>query len=218
MSILSAIFSLRSFSTLAFLATAGFLAYEIYQIWKAKKQAQAPEMPQFGEFTPLDLSDMNIPPPSAETTPKQAKIPKNTVILVAVLGFMSFLFALGALLGGSKSSTEQPTPTPIAVVSPTSAPAVTPAANVVKMYSQDWVEITKPHEGETVYIGVVNVNGTASDKARIRVNTTDWSTADETTNYNQEVGVYYRSITIPEEITTLRIEGQLHSTKDGWPN
>ena len=207
MSILQALFSLKSISFIAFLATAGFLGYEVYLLWKSRRIDKTPDIPQFTDATPLDLSGLNLPLNITTVTQPKAT---NTYILIGVLAFMLIMFGIGSLLGPTTTAPAQK----VAVVVPTAIPL--PPKDVIKVYDQNWSEAINLKAGAQVFVGVQNVGGAVIDKARIRINETSWTAEHETTNFKPEQGVFYRALMIPADISNLQIEAQLHSSKDGW--
>ena len=91
----------------------------------------------------------------------------------------------------------------------------------IYLYDSSWNALSDDmfaslKKGDSILIGIKTIDGTDIDKARLRVNQQEWLDTDETTQFDQEHGVYYRSYTIPQEQDAMAIEAELHSAVDGW--
>lgn len=214
MDIVGILQSINKITLIAFIVTLGILVYEIRFIFKDRKvKKDSPVIPTF---------DPNLgPQASVAATPivqKENEMKKNPYIhriIFAILVVMLFVF--GFLSFASLSSSKQPAKS--APVSQVSVQEV--QSSGIKIYDSNWVEITGDttdllNTGDSVYIGVAMVVGSDIDKARIKVNSQEWTINDITDDFNSQYNVFYKPYIIKENETKLEIEAQLYSKTKGW--
>jgi hypothetical protein len=91
----------------------------------------------------------------------------------------------------------------------------------IKIYNANWEEISGDttdtlNGGDRIYVGIAMVVGSDIDKARIKVNSAEWTINDITADYNSQYNVFYKPYIIKENETKLEIEAQLYSKTKGW--
>lgn len=207
--------SINIVTLIAFIITLGVLVYEIRFLIKDRrtKKSDAPVIPTF---------DPNQgPQPMVAATPiveKEKDIKKNPFlhrIIFIILVIMLFVF--GFLSVSSLFAPKQSNKT---IKEPQVAVQEVQSSGI-KIYNVNWEEITGDttdtlKSGDRIYVGVAMIVGSDIDKARIKVNSTEWSINDITADYNSQYNVFYKPYIIKENETKLDIEAQLYSKTKGW--
>ncbi|PIS16075.1 hypothetical protein COT62_00345, partial [Candidatus Roizmanbacteria bacterium CG09_land_8_20_14_0_10_41_9] len=78
------------------------------------------------------------------------------------------------------------------------------------------LEVSKLKGGDRILIGIETIKNVDVDRARIRVNETEWKLNHITLNFDSQKSIYYKEYSISSGAASLKIEAQLHSLKDGW--
>ncbi len=205
--------SLNKISLAAFLITSGFVGYQVYLLVKeSKKNKKTVSVPDF-KATPLTNMKQKGPIIGAKAAAYTRVSFIPIIIGMILLIIFAIIFLIGMVRSNEQANRDQ-------VVIPT--PIITYVASKgIKMYGQNWKELTDNDlsnlkQAETIYIGIATVSGADIDSARIRINKSTWDKNDITLDFNKQLGVYYRSYTIATGSSSLRVEAELHSLKDGW--
>ncbi len=213
MDIIGFLSSVNKIGLLAFIITFGFLVYEIYQLRKNKKKPEQPTIPVFKE------SQM-ILPPQPTISPSGSKVPKtanNRVLIIIVIVFILFglIIITFGFLNINKQSVKKP-----------SNVAVKPTLAIINskgilLFSQDFQPLSDAESkqikpGDSLYLGVESVQRTDIDQARIRVNSSEWSDNNITTQFDKSHNVFYIKYEVATSDAMLNIEAQLHSKTNGW--
>ncbi len=126
-------------------------------------------------------------------------------------------FAIGANITPTPSPSPSPSPTPTLTptATPTSIPYSCECSNT-KLYNSSWEQIqpSQVTAGQTIYIAVTGSNGYPNyqfDKGRIRVNKSNWSESDITTeNVPENPNEFYITYLVPAEGGKIKIEAEVH--------
>ncbi|GIW63153.1 MAG: hypothetical protein KatS3mg091_846 [Patescibacteria group bacterium] len=91
----------------------------------------------------------------------------------------------------------------------------------IMLFNDNWQLLTDQDAeqlvaGETIYIGIEKTRDENVTKARIRVNSDQWSSENETTEYNKDFNVFYITYTIKDSDIGLDIQAELYSQVAGW--
>lgn len=202
--------SVNRIAIVAFVATLGFIIYEVYLLLRAKKRNAPPSIPEFKAntiFTQMKTANK----PFAETPKSLVAVrseKKNIVIILLLTLVLIFLAFFVVFYNQNNQSTQQSVKTVSVVTS-----------DGIKLFSQDWKEIDAASlqnrgTNETIYITIATIQDIPIDKARIRINSSEWTPTDETTRLKDNY--FYREYRLPKDQYTLNIEAQLHSKSDGW--
>ncbi|GIW63119.1 MAG: hypothetical protein KatS3mg090_0945 [Patescibacteria group bacterium] len=70
--------------------------------------------------------------------------------------------------------------------------------------------------GSSIFIGIEKTQDANITKARIKVNSDQWSADNETTEYNKDYNVFYIPYIIKETDVGLDIQAELYSQVAGW--
>jgi len=215
MEIIVFIKSINKIALLAFFVTSVFIAYEIYLLKKEREKKKKPAIPEFKVNQKYGkIPTTKIVVKKEERMFYQKPNTRLIFFLIVLMFFFGGLFLIGII---AKEEKTQPRtggiiPTPIARI--VSSPGI-------KIYNERWQEI--PDEklpflkaGDKIFIGIKNISGTDTNKARIRINANKWTVGDETDKLNQKFDLFYKEYQIASGETRLKIEAQLHSQKDGW--
>ncbi len=221
-SILSFFISVNKVALLAFVVVLGFLLYELYLYRKEKQKTKKPSVPQFVPTAAIPTVAVGAPVVQASVPPKSAAPLKKTSgdqpRVLIVIGILTVLIVVGVFLyffitqlGKKKTAV-------------TSVPIVREVSSAgLKVFTKDWTEIKNGEKtsiqikpGDTVYIGIQTIEEADIDRARIKVNKTDWEIKDITTTLNPKLKVYYKEYLVATGTAQLKIDAQLHSTSDGW--
>ncbi len=197
-------------SFVVFLIMVGLFIFEFVQYKKAKNKAEKPTIPVFDPNAPNATSLQNGV--VSQTQQSSRKIPH---------GFLMIFFFLALLIFGgvSLSSGFMGNGTPSQPQSNVIVEEV--SSKGIKAYSKDWRELTSSAAaqlmgGDSFYCAVETIPNTDIDRARIRVNKAVWDLSDITTQFNKQYNVYYRECMVATADAKLKMDGQLHSIKDGW--
>lgn len=206
--------SVNKIAIVAFFCVIGFLCYEIYQLTKEKQKKTKPTLPQL-------VITQSAPYPTqvkqSFVKPKEIAVSTNHSRTLIIIGALAVLFLLiGYIVVTAKK---------IQLKKETTAQKVTIIQEIssdgVRIFTPQWLEIGKDMKmvirpGDTVYIGVQTISEADIDRARIRINETNWQINHITTQYNQKNKVYYKEYTVATGESQLKIDAQLHSASDGW--
>ncbi len=203
--------SINKISILAFIVTLGFLIWEFQQMKKAKLKGTKPVIPQFDQSAtpvPIETQQIQVDTGADKRSQYHKILFPALIVMVVIFGIMSVLS-----LFTSKQAPSGPQQAQVVVQQVKSAG--------IKVYTADWKEltgdtVTTVGPGDTIILGVSSIKGTSIDKARIRVNSNQWSVETITDKYDTAHNVYYRQFQIATGEPKLQIEAQLHSQADGW--
>lgn len=221
-SILSFFISVNKVALLAFVVVLGFLLYELYLYRKEKQKGKKPSVPQFVPSAQTVTTAVGAPVVQASAPAKSATPLKKTSgdqpKVLLVIGVLTILIVVSVFLYFfiTRLGKKKTTITTVPVVREVSSAGL-------KIFNKDWTEIKngdrtsiqiKP--GDTVYIGIQTIEEADIDRARIKVNKTEWDIKDITTTLNPKLKVYYKEYLVATGTAQLKIDAQLHSTSDGW--
>jgi len=208
--------SINKIALFAFFAVLGFLIYEIKKMVDDKKKKENPVVPQFNDKiqvppTAAMKGALPIPLAPAKKNEKEGSplpmiiIGTTSLIGVAVLIYISYNTNL-------KKQKIAMTAVPI-------VREISSAGLIV--YDAKWVDIeskknNKATPGEKLYIGIKTIVEADIDRARIKINASDWQISDITTLFNPGQKVYYREYIVATGTAQLTVDAQLHSASDGW--
>lgn len=214
MDIVSFILATNKITLVAFIVTLGVLIYEVRHLLTEKKNSKsAPVIPS---FNPNQTEQ-----PVISATPLVAKekdIKKNPYFHRIVFVILVIMLLLFGFLTFSSMFNQQQTP----VDKPEAQVALQEVqSSGIKIYDSNWQEIVgndtdKVGPGNTIFVGIAMVKGSDITKARIKVNSQEWSADDVTTDFNNQYNVFYKRYIINETDHQLKIEAQLFSTSKGW--
>lgn len=213
MDILQFILSVNKISLLAFLATLGFLSYEFYLLKKEKNKKNKPTVPKFDPASNVQNLDKKI---VVVKTPQETHTKKNSNGLLIIILLFSIII-LGGILGYGISGTSGLS----AKKSQSKIIIQEMESKGIKIYSNQWVELKNKDiadlkQDDIIIISVVSIPGAGIDQARIKINEQAWQTNHITTNFNKSYNVFYKEYTVSSQEAKLKIDAQLHSSKDGW--
>ncbi len=211
MNIIDYLVSVNKISIIAFIVTLGFLAWEWKKLNDEKKKAIKPTIPTFDPNEgpqPLEsATPIALPDP---LTTKKAQYHKIIIIALIIMVFVFGITSLVSLFGARKKDANGQAQVVVREVQ----------SNGIRIYDIDWVELkgtsAPVRPGDDIIIGVSTVKGLDLDKARIRINDTQWGPDTITSKYDVPHSVYYRMYKIGSGEAKLQIEAQLHSKTDGW--
>jgi hypothetical protein len=220
MDYLQIIGSLNKIGVVFFVLTLIALIYEVRAFRREShtKSAQI-KIPEFDpNQTAPSIATAPLPVASSQGAPPITTLPKRPSLLPIIITII-VLVGLGIILLVGFFAFRQPQKV---TVTPSPAASALVKSQGIKMYDLNWQPLTRDDvrgltPGTQIVIGIATVQSVAVDRARIRVNQTQWTAADETTQFNPDEHVYYISYTLPEGFENLVIEAQLHSTTEGWP-
>ncbi|MCL4374403.1 hypothetical protein M1523_00925 [Patescibacteria group bacterium] len=206
--------SINKISIVAFIITMGFLVYEFRLIRREKISQTKPSIPRFDAGHPGGEGRFQ----SATVVDRSKKVDINFQSqrwLFSILFLMAIFFAGVTVIGFVARTDSGNTNPPVTVV------YHEVASGGVKIYTPDWKEIGKDQlnavqPGSEIIIGVESIPDADIDRARIRVNSSQWSADNITVKYDKGRNIYYRSYQLASNTAQLTIEAQLHSVKDGW--
>lgn len=215
MNLVDFIVSINKISLVAFIATLGFVGYEVYLLKKEKTSQSQPVIPNFDENAVLkNTSSIN----QLITSSQAQKIIKTNPLILIFLVVLLFVFGAMSIIGFI--SVKKNSLIPASSVVPTPQ-LIYKKANGVKIFNQNFELLTdkqiiqlKPQT--KIIIGIDKISGTDVDKARIRVNKNLWDLADITEKFDSSKNIFYIEYTLATNESKLRVEAQLHSQIDGW--
>lgn len=211
--------SVNKISLVAFIGVLGFLIYEILLLRKEQQKKQQPIIPHFDTQTIINKESVRQQA-DAVTQPipvaKAIKSPSKPPLFITIILVIMILFFLGysvytLINKGNQSKIETPTEP---IVTEIKSPGL-------KIYDTAWMELKeadllKSRPGTKVYIGLRTIDVSDIDRARIKINQTNWNITDITTLFNKEKKLYYKEYQIATGESRLKIDAQLHSSIDGW--
>lgn len=216
MDIVTFIKSINIVAIIIFFLTGFSLAYELYLFFKQEKSKKAPKIPAL-EGMPSPRFQKKLTVVSAHEEKSLFKKPNYIAIsiLIAILAVFGGFFVFQSL---SRTNLTQTTNV---LIHSSPQPTQTIASEGIVFYSPDWKKQDKSHlrfskAGDKIIIGLKNLPQSDIEKARIRVNSSAWSDAHETTSFNAQFDVFYQEYTIASDDARLTIEAQLYSKRDGW--
>ncbi len=212
---LSLISSLNKISLVAFLITLTFIIYQFYQLKKeVSTKRSKPNIPAFNEkasvaanYTKVLINEKTV---ASFKKPNRLPLIIGGIFLI-VFGIVFFIGVMHKKIPSLSSGTDN---------------SISPMVNLVaskgiEIFDENWLPLTDTQlatmsAGTKLYIGLATIGETDIDRARIRINSQEWTTDDITLTLNKEKNVYYREYTIASGPATLKIQAQLHSVADGW--
>ena len=211
MNIIDYLVSVNKISIIAFIVTLAFLAWEWKKLNDEKKKAVKPIIPTFDPNEgpqPLETATpIAIPGPHIGI---KAQYHKIIIIALIIMVFVFGIMSLVSLFGAQKKDASGQGQVVVREVQ----------SNGIRIYDIDWIELkgtsAPVRPGDDIIIGVSTVKGLDLDKARIRINDTQWGPDTITAKYDVPHAVYYRMYKIGSGEAKLQIEAQLHSKTDGW--
>ncbi len=213
MDILQFIVSINKFGLLVFIATVGFIVYELHLLLKERAKKNKPMIPQFNPGAAAGLAGQK----TVVVQQKPALIEKKSSHGILVLILLIALPIVGGIViyGKSVLSTGMTT---------TQSPAVEVQevqSQGIKIFDKNWkelksYELADLQQGDAVLCAVETIPGVAIDRARIRINESSWALDHITTQFNKNYNVFYKDCIVATGSAQLKIEAQLHSSADGW--
>lgn len=215
MDTISFISSISKASIFAFLATLGFLVYELYILKREGKKKNQPVIPQFDPnigTQDLDKKNKTLLIPQEFKQGKLSRIFLITILLIAlvILGGVSIY----GVIGVTSKKTSQNNQSKVIIQEIQS--------QGIKLYDLRWKEIrnidmAQIKGGDLIYVAIETILGSDIDRARIKINNpAGWDINNITTKFNKSYNVYYTEYNISSQEANLKIDAQLHSLKDGW--
>ncbi len=214
MDILSILGYVNKFSLVAFVITVLILGFQIYQFkTDSKKNTKAPEVPDFNDkasVPTLNYTRLNLVAEPKKTFTKSS-FDQSLVVLIALTILVVIVLVLSLIIRKNTSISQVPPSPQVQLVS----------SSGIKVYGPTGQEMTQSEEsslqpGDNITIGIVKTNDPNIDMARIKLNEASWSAADITTAFDNSKNIYYKEFTIASDESSLRIDAELHSKKDGW--
>lgn len=213
--------SVNKISLIAFLVVLGFLIYEVYLLRKEQLKKQKPVLPHFDNNVVINKSSMpaQVIPASSKNTPSPLKKKTKSFPILAVVLFIMLIFFLTIsvyfmVLGQNQNKV--PVAEPKVIIQEVSSPGL-------KIFTSNWVEVKEGSStaklikpGTKLYIGIQTINGADIDRARIRVNETNWNVDHITSLFNSDKKMYYKEYIVATGESKLKVDAQLHSQADGW--
>lgn len=194
--------SINKIALIAFFAVLGFLIYETKKMIDEKKKKEKPIVPQFND--------------KVQVHPVEKSERAGSPLLMVIIGVISLVGVVAVIVISYNTSLQKQK------IASTAVPIVREITSAgLKVYDANWVDIEtkkngKAKPGEKLYIGIQTIVEADIDRARIKINATDWQIADITTLFNPQLKVYYREYTVATGSAQLKIDAQLHSASDGW--
>ena len=215
MDIVAVLVSFNKISIIAFFITLGFIIYEIYLFRKETIREKRPNIPKFDEG--ISVSSIQSPTLVAKTQEMAPVKRANSVpFYVGVLFLVIFgLISLFGYLNSKRTAPNEFSPSPTSIITFVSSKGI----RIFEL--ETWKELTdaeisKLKGGDKILIGIETIKNMDVDRARIRVNETEWKLNHITLNFDTKKNVYYNEYSISSGAASLKIEAQLHSQKDGW--
>ncbi len=214
MDTISVLTSFNKISLVAFFITLGFIIYEIKLFKQEAIKETKPLIPDFKENQSSNLPNATkvvVVEENKEFFNKPSRLP--LFIAVIFLLFFGAIFLLSVVRPQlQKNSSSNLALTPIITYT---------SSKGIKVFDNGWVELSEQElhqlkEGQDIIIGIDTLKDLDIDKARIRVNNTQWLSEDVTEDLNSLYNVYYKGYTVSTGESSLKIDAQLHSKTDGW--
>ena len=208
--------SINKIALFAFVAVFGFLVFEVKKMIDEKKKVEKPTIPQFNDAVNTDPKSLINSTPLPTIIAKPRKPEGGNPVLMIGIGIVSLFVVIGIMIVTYKTSQKK------RKIAATSIPIIREVSSAgLKVYDTQWIEIEtkkkdKANPGEKLYIGIQTIVEADIDRARIKVNETDWQIAHITTLFNPQLKVYYKEYIVATGTAQLKIEAQLHSASDGW--
>lgn len=212
MDIVSLFASINKVSLVAFVVTFGALIYEINHLHKERIISR--DKPVIPSFDPA----LGAQPPVSATPIVVKDNKKNRKLHLVIFFMLSVMLLIFGFMSISSILTQSET---VIIPQPAQVAVQEVQSSGIKIYDSNWQEIIGDTTdtvapGSAIYIGISLVQGADIDKARIKVNAPEWTTADITADFNKENNVYYIMYIINENEPKLEIEAQLYSKSKGW--
>lgn len=210
MDVLSILNSVNKVALFLFVLVLGFVVYELSMYIKESRQVKKPSVPQFNPNSISNAFTRVVAPVKKAHTASPHK--KNRLlplliscIILALLGGFALFYVPNTTDVNYKLRNEKPTV----------------LDEGIALYNTEWQEIPTSKladfKNKVVYITLKNSDGPKVDKARIKINTIDWASNQETLLFKKELNLYYIQYVIASNSARLSIQGQLHDAQNGWP-
>lgn len=207
--------SINKIAIVAFAITFFFICYEIYLLIKEKKTKRKPIIPEFKvdqKYGRVKIATLVTKKEEKEFYQKSN--PRLIIFLIILMFLFGGVFLLGIVVKEENVNPNLSNVSPAPLVKIVSSPGI-------KIYNEKWEEVpdeklTFLKDGDKIFIGIKNIFGVDTDKARIRINADKWVEKNETGDLNQKFNLFYKEYQIATNETKLKIEAQLHSRKEGW--
>lgn len=215
MDILGILSSLNIISLIAFFVTVSFLGYQVYSIKKdINRSSSKPIIPDFNESILQKRQNHKIElKEHTSLVLKKSKTSKSFIILLIFVVIFLSIFALSGIVSVllQKKTAQNIEKIRVNYV----------ASKGIRVYNKNWTRLTDSDYrnlkiGDEIIIGIETIAQVDIDKARIRINSNEWTSKDETTLFNKSNNVFYIDYTISLHSGKLRIGAQLHSKSEGW--
>lgn len=211
--------SINKIAFLLLIITFIFLIWEINQLIKEKKQKKTPTIPNFNINHNTKLSDdvfkqnfgnLNVKKNKKDEIFTNSKANPFFLIVSGVILIIMIFYTWFLKEQKIKTSTSAKS----SIINFVSSKGIV-------IFDENWREIKEQNlnygdNNKKIYIGIKTIPGVKIDKARIRINRTEWLKEDETTAFDKINQVFYKEYKIATEEKKLIIEAQLHSLEDGW--
>lgn len=217
MSLIEIVGSINKIAIGAFFITFFFIIWEIYRVFKVGKKDNKPVIPDYVESKYSRSKQTS--PAYQSLSAKSKKRSNKRMILYSALIFIVFIstgMAAGLVYLQNDTKTHS-------AVSATSPLVEYVSSDGIVLYDASWNKIESDRlndtfAGQKIYVGIADIRDIEISKARIRMNKQSWESTDETTEYNQDLNIYYKEFTVPEGIAGLKIEAELFNQDSGWLN
>ncbi len=219
MDIFQFIQSINKVAIIVFFLTGFSLIYEIYLFIKESKSNKAkPNIRSLTESgTPYFQKKLNL---TLKRERKKAFTQPNNyaiIILIVLLVIFGILFIIGTVTSEKSKQTNIITPSPSSHAFNNNSSS----SEGIKIYTPLWSILGKSQlrfakTGDVIIMSIKTIPHMNITKARIRVNSDNWNTNDETTLFNAQFNVFYRQHQIASNESVLKIEAELYSEKEGW--
>lgn len=211
MDLIGVLSSFNKISIIAFFVTLAFIVYELYLFRKENIRKKKPTIP---DFKGNNISQSTKLPDTVVVKENISKIRKPTKIPIYAGLFLLVLFGLISILGLFRPSA------PKTGVQTTESFQIV-SSKGIKVFNPDWSEISDKEmvqleQGKDIIIGIETIKGTDIDKARIRINKDQWGQGDIVTSFDYDRSLFFETYKIGSSESSLTIEAQLHSKRDGW--
>ena len=214
MNALDFIISINKISLIAFIATLGFIGYELFLFSKEKRKQSRPVIPNFNEKLVIQNSPNS---PNVLVNTQTEKIVKTNPIILIVLLVLLLVFGTLSIVGfltvkNNAAKNIMITPTPLITYK---------RANGIKIFDQDFTVLgdsvlSRLEGNKKIIIGIDKIVEVDIDKARIRVNKDIWEQKGITDKFDTKHNMFYIEYITATNSGELKIDAQLHSKTDGW--